>query len=384
MSTEGGLGGGVQPGGAGQSGGGLAQLGDHQFGTRFARAAGDIRHVLLISVDGLATRFLRQLLSTDRLPAFTRFARLGASTENARTDPTHTNTLPNHASMLTGLPVLAPPGAPAEQGHGYTANAEPGPGVTLHNSGNPARIYTPSVFDVAHDHGLATAMFASKAKFAIFTNSYNDAGANDEVAADDGTQKIDIVELNEDLTALTDVLIAVLADAPPNFSFVHFGQPDVAGHALGWGSAEYLDAIADVDVALGRILTLLEDEPSLAAHTAVILTADHGGTGNGHLDAANPDNFVIPFLVLGPGIPGDRDLYSLVGELRTPSASDVNPGFEVPGQPIRNGDSANLALALLGLVPVPGSLMDSFGLAPGVHTVLLPTPTHQPWQPRLR
>lgn len=362
----------MQPGGATQSSGGSTKLWPNPFGTRFTRAAGDIRYVLLVSVDGLAARFLHQLRSADRLPAFTRLARLGASTENARTDATHTNTLPNHTSMLTGLPVMAPPGAPPEQGHGYTSNAEPGPDVTLHNSGNSARTYTPSVFDVAHDHGLVTAMFASKRKFSIFTNSYNDAGAPDEIAADNGTRKIDIVEISDDLTALTDALIATLKDAPPNFSFVHFGQPDSAGHALGWGSADYLDAIAAVDGALGRILAVLDDEPGLAAHTALILTADHGGTGNNHLDASDPDNFTIPFLVVGPGIPGGRDVYTLVGERRTPPASDANPGLELPEQPIRNGDSGNLALALLGLAPVPGSLMDSFGLAPGVHTVMLP------------
>ena len=274
----------------------------------------------------------------------------------------YTYTLPNHACMLTGLPVVAPPGAPREQGHGYTANSEPGSDVTLHNSGNPARSYTPSVFDVVHDHGLATAMFASKPKFHLFTNSYNDAGAADQIGADNGTRKIDIVEINGDLTALTDSLIAALREAPPNFSFVHFGQPDAAGHAHGWGSVEYLDAVADVDVALGRILSLLESEPALRRHAALILTADHGGTGNSHLDSTDPDNFVIPFRVLGPRIPGGSDPYSLVGEQRTPPASDTNPGLELPDQPIRNGDSGNLALALLGLTPVPGSSMHAFEL----------------------
>lgn len=357
-----------EPGAAVGAGGESAGLGD-RFGTWFGPLHSHIQHVVLISVDGLAVRFFLQLLSVDRLPAFARLKRLGASTENARSDPTHTNTLPNHIAMLTGLPVIAPPGASPEQGHGYTSNSDPAADTSIHNAGNPARTYTPSAFDVVHDHGLTTAMFASKPKFSIFTNSYNDAGAMDEVGEDNGRRKIDTVEIIDDLTALTDALIVTLAQAPPNFSFVHFAAPDTAGHALGWGSAEYLDAIVDVDAALGRILTLLENEPSLAVRTAVILTADHGGVGNSHLDSTNPDNFVIPFYVLGPGILGGGDLYSLVGAQRTAPASTENPGFEMRDQPIRNGDSGNLALALLGLRPIPGSSMDSFGLAPGLYPI---------------
>ncbi len=60
----------------------------------------------------------------------------------------------------------------------------------------------------------------------------------------------------------------------------------------------------------------------------------------------------MPFAVWGPGI-APADLY------------DLNPGYRDPGrtrpglrgkQPVRNGDVANLALRLLGLDPVPGSL----------------------------
>ncbi len=274
--------------------------------------------------------------------------------------------MPNHISMLTGLPLTAPPCAPPDRGHGYTSNDAPSPRESIHDSGNPARSYTPSVFDVVHDHGLSTAMFASKSKFSILTNSYNDAGARDQVGQDNGRRKIDIVQINGNLTALTDSLTKTLANAPPNFSFMHFGQPDNAGHDEGWGSAEYLDALVDVDAAIGRILTLIENDPRLAAHAAVIVTADHGGSGRRHSDPTNPDHFVIPFHVLGRGIPAGRDLYSVVGERRTPPKLAVNPGFDSPDQPIRNGDAGNLALALLRLPPIPGSWMGSAGLPAGV------------------
>lgn len=330
--------------------------------TAFLLTPRQFDHVVLVSVDGLAPRYLQRLQRANRVPAFARLVRNGASTNNARTDPTNTYTLPNHISMLTGLPVLAPPCAPAEQAHGYTSNDDPSVRDSIHDSGNPARSYTPSVFDVVHDHGLSTALFASKSKFSIFTNSYNDAGATDEIGEDNGRRKIDIVEINESSTALTLALTGTLVQAPPNFSFVHFGQPDSAGHDEGWGSAEYLDAIVDVDAMLGRILTVIENEPRLAANAAVIVTADHGGSGSRHSDAGNPDNFVIPFHVLGQELPAGGNLYSIVGERRTAPKPGVNPGFDRPDQPIRNGDAGNLALVLLGLPPIPGSRMGSIGL----------------------
>ena len=66
-------------------------------------------------------------------------------------------------------------------------------------------------------------------------------------------------------------------------------------------------------------------------------------------------DYVIPFVVwTGPG--GEaRELY----ELNTATRAD--PGLkQVPRDytglmPVRNGDAGNLALALLGLPPVPGS-----------------------------
>lgn len=315
-----------------------------------------VHHVVLVSVDGLAVRYLRRLLRANRVPAFARLAQQGVSTNNARTDPSNTYTLPNHVSMLTGLPVVAPPCANAERGHGYTSNDDPDTRETIHD-GNQARRYTPSVFDVVHDRGLSTALFASKSKFSILTNSYNDSGAPDQLGEDDGPRKIDHVFVSEDLGELTEALTSALVKGPPSFSFVHFGQPDRAGHADGWGSAEYLDAIVAVDAALGRILTLIEGDPRLAAHVALILTADHGGSGSRHWDAGDADNFTIPFFVLGPELPAGRDLYAFVGARRRAPNVAKNPGLDDPAQPIRNGDAGNLALSLLGLPPIPGSWM---------------------------
>ena len=260
------------------------------------------------------------------------------------------------------MPVTAPPGFPAEQAHGYTFNGNAGTEVTLHSNGNPAVTYVPSVFDVAHDHGKRTAMFATKTKFNVYSNSYNTAGAPDLIGQDDGNEKIDVVEINTDAEAMSQAVIANLKTNPPNLSFIHFNQPDVAGHPTSWGGAGYQAAVELVDRQLAKILDAVVESDLMRGRTAVILTTDHGGTGYSHLDSSNKDNFVIPFCLVGPGVPGGANLYTLVEDFRAAPLGDHNPGYEAERQPIRNGDSGNLALELLGLPPVPGSLMHPFGI----------------------
>ncbi len=113
-------------------------------------SATPVDRVILISVDGLRADLLSDLLGNDINGDYANFQRLvdeGASTFNARTDYSHTVTLPNHTCMVTGRPVLQPVGQPNTVHHGYTSNTDPGPTDTLHNVGNPNVPYIGSVFD---------------------------------------------------------------------------------------------------------------------------------------------------------------------------------------------------------------------------------------------
>jgi len=70
------------------------------------------------------------------------------------------------------------------------------------------------------------------------------------------------------------------------FCFIHFHDPDVAGHSHGENSPEYEAALETCDYWLGRIRAVLA-ETSLQAPGAIMVTTDHGfiENGYGHADA---------------------------------------------------------------------------------------------------
>jgi hypothetical protein len=109
-----------------------------------------------------------------------------------------------------------------------------------------------------------------------------------------------------------------------------------------------------MDAAIGQVLDAVEADPVLSGRTAVIVTADHGGTGTDHSNASDPFNYTIQFHAWGPGIPAGADIYLLnTGSRLDPGEDQLPCDTIVP--PVRNGEAANLAAALLGLGPVTGS-----------------------------
>lgn len=308
--------------------------------------ADSIRYVIHVSIDGLRPDAVQRQSAAD-LPAFARLRVESAFTQNARTDVDYRNTLPNHTAQLTGRGVVG------SDGHNWTVNTDPAPGVTL---GSNKGDYVVSVFDVVHDAGLRTAAYVSKSKFSLFDVSYDqDHGAPDETGDDDGRDKIDTFVYDPDSEALVARLAADLRADPPAYTFLHVRDPDASGHVYTWSvraNSPYMHAVQDADARLGVLMDLVESDPRLRGRTVLIVTADHGGTGRNHY-AERQTNYTVPFYVWGPGIPS-ADLYALNSDTRADPGTE-NVGFDAAMQPIRNGDATNLALSLLGLDPVPGS-----------------------------
>jgi hypothetical protein len=313
-----------------------------------------VAHVIHISVDAMGAKYLQKFLqdSPDEFNNFGRFIKEGATTLNARTDYTHTITLPNHTSMVTGRPVQTPPEWPEALGHYWTWNGDvpsPDAPASLHAT-NPAHGYTATTFDVVHDHNLSTALYSGKTKFALFTIS---AGPELGAEAVRGRNKVDYSEIGNGVHAKA---LASLKAHHPAYTFLHYPDPDAAGHAYGYLGPEYRSAVKAVNGYLGDLFEIVTTDPEWKERTIIILSADHGGkpgTKN-HADATDPYDYTIPFLVWGHAVPKGVDLYKLNVATRA-NPGDSRPLYAPTGQPIRNGDGGNLALKLLGLPAIPGS-----------------------------
>jgi predicted AlkP superfamily pyrophosphatase or phosphodiesterase len=290
----------------------------------------DQPRVLVISVDGLNPSALRRLGEVGT-PHLHRLLDEGAFTLNARTQVERTTTLPNHTSMVTGRRIDR-----RHRGHGVTWNTHR-PGTTVQKAaGHPVG----SIFSVLQKAGLDSALFAAKTKFSLFDRSWP------------GIDRVTI--RNEKDAALVRAVRADLVDHHRALTFLHLGGPDKAGHAHGFMSPAYLDAVQTVDRQVGAILRTV-DNKNLDDLT-IVLTADHGGKGANHGNPKLLANFRVPFIVWGPDVV-HANLYQLnPDDYADPGKRRV--GFKGT-QPFRNGDVANLVASLLDLGPVPDSLWNA-------------------------
>lgn len=287
--------------------------------------------VLAISVDGLNPNAVRQL-GPSGAPTYYRLMDEGAFTLNARTDFEQTVTLPNHTSMLTGRRIDRTQG-----GHGVTWNDDR-PGTTVQGAAGHG---VASIFTVVHADGGSTALFTGKEKFGIFQRSW--------------TRGIDRYTFTEDNTALVKAARSDLVHQQRAFTFLHISLPDVTGHATGFMSPTYVEAVRRTDVLLGKLVRAIQADVVLRENLVVVLTADHGGKGtHGHDQKARLANYRVPFIAWGPGV-SHGDLYDLNPDYTNPRTG--RPTY-AGKQPVRNGELANLSADLLGLAAVPHSEFD--------------------------
>ena len=208
-------------------------------------------------------------------------------------------------------------------------------------------------------NGGSTALYASKLKFQFYVRSWNANGALDQVGPDNGAAKIDRVALKRDDDEAAEALVDALRTNPATFSFLHVARPDEVGHKHDWMEYHYLRAVEKTDRLVGTVLDTIAEDPELRGSTVVLLTADHGGRldREGHSDVTDPENYRVPFLAWGAGIPAGEDLYTLNLEAyRYPGTG--RPGYD-GAQPIRNGDLANLVGDALDLPGTPASQLNA-------------------------
>jgi arylsulfatase A-like enzyme len=264
------------------------------------RAAPLTRHVVIVSIDGLRPGRHRAL-PPRRDPAPHREGRV---TLDARTI-LPSKTLPSHTSMLTGVPP---------DQHGITWNDDEVVGRGL--------VPVPTVFAVARQQGLHTAAFFSKAKFRHLLVP----GTLDYAQAPTGWWGRWSARRTASDVAPTSAHRRGRHPAAPALRAP--GEPDHAGHAVGWMSWLYGRAVRTADAALAVVLAAADAAYGAGGYT-LLLTADHGGHRRTHGSADSLD-VTIPWVAWGAGVaPGPA----------------LGPG-------ITTMDTGATALWLLG-VPVP-------------------------------
>jgi predicted AlkP superfamily pyrophosphatase or phosphodiesterase len=255
-----------------------------------APTQGAVRHVVLVSIDGLAASYLNDPRA--QLPTLRRLMQEGASAEGMLTSFPSV-TWPSHTSLVTGV-------QPAR--HGVIGNsvwdAQRNRGVTY--IGDPEltkqqAIRVPTLYDVAHRAGLSCGSViwpccngAESLRWMIPDSNkpdlharYTTAGFIDELKQAD----IDISQLgtwgwNKQYAVERDVLYTrvgnyLLEKHGVNLLLVHLINPDGVEHAYGPHTPEAYQAVAESDRRVAEIWATLE-KPPLAGRSALFVVSDHG------------------------------------------------------------------------------------------------------------
>jgi len=211
--------------------------------------------VALVSIDGLRA----DAVSAENTPNIWALVARGAYSFSAQTI-FPSNTLPGHASMLTGVEPTV---------HG----------ITFDEYQDAFQFSTPTALSLVHAAGKRSVMIVGKEKFRQLisigsVDSYVESKYGDD----------DIV--NEAITRI-----------PLGFDlmFVHLPQVDQLGHYAGWMSADYLAQVKNTDSAVGRLAA------NVPPGTTIILTSDHGGSQKIHGTTAKTD-LTIPWIIAGPRV----------------------------------------------------------------------------------
>lgn len=257
------------------------------FGAQAALAAPISQHVVILSIDGGKPAVIEQ----SEMPTLKAAAKAGAVTWNAQTI-FPSITLVSHTSMLAGV---------GPEKHHVMWNS------WMEEKG---RFTFSTVFSVAKQAGLGTAAFAGKDKFLHF----DAPGVLDQFAIPGNKAPV-----------IAEAAAAYFAEKKPGLMFVHFPDPDSAGHKFGWGSPEQIHAFAEADAGL-KILVDGIEKAGLTKETTVIVSADHGGHDRTH-GSKSPEDMTIPWVTFGKA---------------------VKPGFTIT-DPVTTFDTAATALFLLGL-----------------------------------
>lgn len=293
-----------------------------------AAAAPLTDHVFIFSFDGGKPAVIQE----SEMPNLKRLAAEGAVTWEARTI-VPSITLPSHTSMLTGVDIAK---------HQITwNNFEPLRGI----------VKQPTIFSLAKaaHPGITTALFAGKIKFRHLwikdsLDVFNCGGAQDgsPLPASDEKKLVKAAGVAAQAAPY-------IRERKPALCFIHFPDPDSAGHAFGWGTVEQKAAFKAADEAFGVVLAAIK-EAGIEENSTLIITADHGGKDKAHF-ADIPENRTISWITWGKGVRKGRKITDPVRTYDTAATAlwllDVAIPDYFDGKPVKEAYETSPVAALL-------------------------------------
>jgi predicted AlkP superfamily pyrophosphatase or phosphodiesterase len=280
-------------------------------------AAPRAEHVIVISIDGGKPA----VIAESEMPTLKKMAAEGAVTWQASTI-FPSKTLPSHTSMLTGV--------------------GPDKHQVLWNDFSPikGKVKVPTVFSLlrAVDAKAVTGMFVCKQKFRHLwiegTLDTFDFGGPIQDTPVAGSPEIEKDKKPAQLEAKN--ASAWIKEKKPKLLFVHFADPDTAGHKDGWGSPQQKEAFKVTDQALWQVWTAVKDA-GIAESTVILISADHGGHDKTH-GLNIPDDMIIPWVAWGKGVKANTTISAPVTTYDTAATAlwllDVPLPAEFDGKPV--------------------------------------------------
>lgn len=273
-----------------------------------AASAQEVRHVIIIGVDGLSTDGVLKA----KAPTLHDMMQNGSWSMHAR-GVMPTSSAANWASIING--------AGPEQ-HGVNNNDWWVGSASITTSVTGSGGFFPSIFQILYDQHPEWEV-GSIYHWEGFSGLYDRRFVDYDIHGQD-----------EDETAR--LAIDYIKAKRPQFLFVHLDNVDHAGHADGHGTQSYYDAVTKADALIGQIRQTLIDT-GMMDDSVILVTADHGGVGKGHGGETMPE-LEIPWIVYGKNINhGEVDLP--INTFDTPATAAWLLGLKTPyawlGRPIR-------------------------------------------------
>ncbi len=250
-------------------------------------SAKSIRHVLIVSVDGMKPESYTEPDAHGlKVPTLREMVRNGASSDGVQT-VMPTVTYPSHTSMVTGANPLA---------HGIFTNPAWDP---LNQNYGGYRWYTedirvPTLWQVARQAGLRTALIhwpvtaGAQADFNIpeywrasipedmkLLRALSTPGIFEKISAQFPTFKTDVPPLELTDTVWTDAACYAIENEKPNLLLLHLAMVDHWEHEKGPFSPEANAATETADTQIARVISSAK-KAGIWQDTALVVLSDHG------------------------------------------------------------------------------------------------------------